>query len=414
MNWTEGNLHRHTRGRGWTRNSSRQRRAFASARGGKASAGSKSIAGKPVDSKPTASGGEESPFFSIGAFKEAGPREREEVAPPPVKRRKVREVRGPVVVGDDGDARRRRLLAREDWTGISTDGCLRARGKVSTGAEMRTGTRLEPETGSETETRTSRHFGAPRATPGPHLHHPKPIRRDGGHIVQSLESHAHPGPAPRTRPGETPWHPAEHRPEHAYPRAAASAGTTETEDTDNLLPLSDTLPDVTVRLDILESVELADEEVGDGNGEAGVGAEGRGCGGGVSVGDVSLAALLSSQSESESAGGSSPGCREIDPETWGRANSSPERVTSREESQDSEEDWLDFIFDDESEVVKRRAFEVATRDAARAIVPSISSGPDSRAVECSFPSASSGDSRAVECSSSGGGASDRATCGTGA
>lgn len=411
MNWTGGNLHRHIRGRGWTRNRSRQRQAFASARGGRASAGSKPIAGKPVDGNPAAGGCEESPFFSIGAFREAGPREREETAQPPVKRRKVREVRevrGPVVVGDDGDARRRRLLAREDWTGISADGYLRVREKASTGAGMRTGAELETETGTETrtetETRTSRHFGAPRAAPGLHLHHPKPIRRDGGHIVQSLESHAHPEPAPRPRPGETPWPPAEHRPEHAYPRAAASAGTTETEDTDNLLPLSDTLPDVTVRFDILESVESADEEVGDG--------EGSGCGGGISVGDVSLAALLSSQSES--AGGGSPECREIGPGDWGWASASRERVTSREESRDSEEDWLDFIFEDGSEVVKRRAFEVARRDAARAVVPSVSSGPDSRAVECSFPSASSGDSRAVECSSSGGGVSDRATCGTGA
>ena len=392
MNWTEGHLHHHVRGRGWSRDRSRQRQAFASARGGRARAGSKPIATEPVSSKPAASEGEESPFFNIGAFRESKPPEREEVEPPPVKRRKVKEVREvPVVVGDDVDARRQRLLARKDWTGISTGGCLRVRAKED--AAKRT-----------TETETSPHFGASRAAPGLHLHHPKPIRRDGGYIVESLESlesHAHPEPAPHPRPGETPCPPAEHRPEHTWSRTAASAGTTETEDTDNLLPLSDTLPDVTVRLDILDSVESVYDE------EAGEGSE---CGG-VSDGDVSLAALLSSQSESLDG---SPECQEIGPKGWGKMHSSCERVTSREESRDSEEDWLGFIFDDESEVVKRRAFEVATKDAARAIVPSVSSGADFRAVEISFPSGSSGDSRAMECSSSGGGVSDRATCGTGA
>lgn len=385
MNWTEGNLHRYARGRGWTRDRSRQRQVFASAR-----AGSRPIANKPVGSKPAASGIEESPFFSIGAFKESRPPEREEVASPPVKRRRVGEV--PVVVGDDVDARRRRLLAREDWTGVSTHGYLRARVKGGTAK-------------GTTEAETSRHFGGSRATSGLHLHHPKPIRHDGGHIVESLESHAHPEPTPRPRPAATPYPPAENRPEHPYPRTAASVGTTETEETDNLLPLSDTLPDVTVRLDILESVESVD---GEEDAEAEGGSE---CGGDASVGDVSLAALLSSQSGS--LGDDSPGCQEIAPEDWGRANSSRERVTSRAESH-GEEDWLDFIFDDESEVVRREAFEVATRDVARALVPSVSSGADSRAVECSFPSGSSGDSRAVECSSSEGGVSDRATCGTGA
>lgn len=167
-----------------------------------------------------------------------------------------------------------------------------------------------------------------------------------------------------------------------------SVGTAETEETDNLLPLSDTLPDVSVRLDILEAA--AERGVAD---------------------DISLAALLSSQSESPSRESPSQGSQErcvTGAENLGGVGVSlgyqESCIPGREsrgrrdptpDGDDGEDHWLDFIFDDEEEV-KRGAFEVARRDAARHLVPSVSSG-DSRVVEYD--------------SESGCGGSDQATCG---
>ena len=320
MNWTEGNLQRHARGRGWDRDRSRQKRAFASARASKTH----------ISGPRKAQAEEASPFFSIGAKEQAQPEQRNAVASPPrAKRRKTSPVAVGVGDGDDLEARRRRLLERPDWVGIA--GVRRDGGEAA-----------------------RQHFEAARASPvpGPALHHPKPVRREGVKLVRSLES--------RTDPDEdAAWGHGE--------RGAVSVSTAETVDTDNLLPLSDTLPDVSVGLEMLEgrAADLGDE--------------------------VSLLALPSELSEGASSLVAGSECEVV------RGGVREERGDFMQGLGGEEDGWLDFIFEDGGEEVMRDAFEVASRDAARGLVPSVSSGA----------------SRVVECDSGSCGASDRATCGTG-
>lgn len=358
MNWTEGNLHRHARGRGWSRDRSRQKQVFASARAGKTPS---------APNKSTATG-EASPFFSIGALKEPSlpPEPKADVASPPhTKRRKISPVASHP--GNDLEARRRRLLERSDWTGISSDRALR-RDSVEAVGQI-----SEP----------SHH-----ATPSPQLHHPKPVRRDGAQLIQSLESHtcSRSEATPSSRRGSSPSdRSGPSRAElNPYPRAAASVGTAETEDTDNLLPLSDTLPDVSVRLDILEPVGITGRD-GHVSGEEE---------------DISLTALLSSLSDDSSSKDEGVSMERPEAHTLGRG-SQKRRGSSipEEKARGGEDNWLDFIFDDgeDEEELMMQAFEIATRDAARVLVPSDWSG-GSRVVECD--------------SGSGCGGSDRATCGT--
>ncbi|KAL2110304.1 hypothetical protein VUR80DRAFT_1375 [Thermomyces stellatus] len=357
MNWTGGNLHRHARGRGWSRDRSRQKQVFASVRTGNASGGP--IKGTTTDKS--------SPFFSIGALKgspQPSGRETEVTSPPRAKRRKT----SPELshAGDDLEARRRRLLERPDWTGICSKGPLN-RDKSDT---------------------TSPHFEpSRRAILSSRLHHPIPVRSDGVQLVQSLESHTYPR-SEATSSSRRESSPSEragslHTEPHPYPSVAASAGTAETEETDNLLPLSDTLPDVSVRLDILDPA-----------GEAGRN-------GPVSCeeDDVSMTALLSSLSDESVRAGKHAGVRRQEAYTPGRG--SQERMdvfTPERNARDGKDKWLDFIFEDgeDEEELMMQAFEVATRDAARALVPSVSSA-GSRVVECDSGSGCRG--------------SDRATCG---
>ncbi|SPO06634.1 uncharacterized protein DNG_09326 [Cephalotrichum gorgonifer] len=407
MNWTEGNLHRHARGRTWNRDCSRQRRAFANARAPRAPR-------TPTNLSATAVG-ETSPFFTIGALSEPSPSRchppifKAAAGPPPSTKRKLPSMTSHGK--DDLETKRRRLLERPDWTGIS--------GRVSPVVQPRDETppcQVEP----------------PRGPPSPplHLHHPKPMRRDGAKVVRSLESRtyrAEPTPTPNpSTTGSSPYP----RPS-PYPRVAASVGTEGTEETDNLLPLSDTLPDVTVRLDILDRVGEDDGSYG----EIVMGGanDDNFCTGPVmgdaddddnfytgsiegnaddddpctapdlsNVDDVTLTTLLSEGSAglNVDARGISPQRQDrgTDPECPRETVSTPGEGRS---SQVGEENWFDFVFEGSGEEVVREAFEVARRDAARSLVPSVSS-------------ASGADSRAVECDSeSGCGGSDRATCGTG-
>lgn len=358
MNWTEGNLHRHARGRGWSRDRSRQKQVFASARTGKT----------PSAPNKSSATGEASPFFSISALKEPTLRPEHEVdvsSPPRTKRRKVSPVASHP--GNDLEAQRRRLLERSDWTGISSDRALH-RDRAETVCQI-----SEPSRS---------------ATPSPQLYHPKPVRRDGAQLIQSLESHTCPRSeaTPSSRRGSSPSDrsgPSRTEP-NPCSRAAASVGTAETEDTDNLLPLSDTLPDVSVPLDILEPVGI-------GRGDGHVSGEEDG---------VSLTALLSSLSDDSSSeeDGGNMGYQEA--YTPGRGSQErKDNFPPEGKACGVEDNWLDFIFEDgeDEEELMMQAFEVATRDAARGLVPSVSSG-GSRVVECD--------------SGSGCGGSDRATCGT--
>ncbi|KEZ45182.1 hypothetical protein SAPIO_CDS2634 [Scedosporium apiospermum] len=445
MNWTEGNLARHTRGRGHTRDLTRQRQNFASARRAQAL---RSTTG--ASSKPARAPAEEiqSSFFRDSCLPSKDrPQEDNHVRKPSkakettpiltaalekaVQRDTNKRKRG-LERGqrndDDLEAKRRRLLAMPDWAGLEMQEEIERlqtlsdrrwdRSAVERGGDMPS----HLMTSQQAWRRRSKDKTPPaqeEVAPGggscaPRLRHPRPIRHAGQQLVKELESST------------------------GALRSSVERGE---KDDDNLLPLCDELPDVTVRLDYLDDSSVAEYHAPSVAGGSGTGHvvrdvgcaidEERGsipsrdiaCGERIRAApdrpslekdevprpplsesdDVSLTALLSDDDsisadeeprldpkyvgEESSSRSSVRGMGSASSKTGSHRPSDDkkvERVKKQHQAadetpgpllqKDTEDEWLNFIFNgDGADEARKRAFDIAKRDTARLLAPSLPS-----------------------------------------